>query len=279
MGGSRRLSLQRLVPIFVASLVLAHCARERSTDYDRSEVYFSSVESIVLEVVYEPGAEPYTGNFAGAGALATTDVWSLFESNIAALFQGRPTEPQLFHPPKTAAMRAIPKQNTAQWTVAQLYELAEQYRQERSTATEAHFFVAFLRGKMTSTVKPKPGKKPGSLLGVHISGTPYVFLFKDEIESAAKAPGDSIARFVEQSVLVHEISHALGLVNLGIPLRSAHEGHAEEKAHCTRRDCVMYWANDGLGDMATFALKFLTTGNLVLFGPECLQDARRFLRR
>jgi hypothetical protein len=81
----------------------------------------------------------------------------------------------------------------------------------------------------------------------------------------------NIQRYVEQSTLVHELGHAIGLVNNGVPLVSAHQD-GPHGAHCTDTSCVMYWQNEGASAMAAWATQYVLSNSTILFKADCLAD-------
>jgi hypothetical protein len=70
---------------------------------------------------------------------------------------------------------------------------------------------------------------------------------------------------------VHEVGHAVGLVNRGVPLTSDHHD-AEHGAHRTNQDCVMYHANEGAAELAQFVRDAVVAGDTIILGDECLAD-------
>ncbi|MBI4639945.1 MAG: hypothetical protein HY731_04585 [Candidatus Tectomicrobia bacterium] len=77
-------------------------------------------------------------------------------------------------------------------------------------------------------------------------GATSLVMFKGNIRKITVADGTLIStqpeiRFVERAVLVHELGHALGLVNNGIAMVTPHED-ANHLKHSVNRDSVMYWA-------------------------------------
>lgn len=48
---------------------------------------------------------------------------------------------------------------------------------------------------------------------------------------------------LERATLLHEVGHAIGLVNAGLPMQRPHED-AQHDAHSSSADSVMYWALD-----------------------------------
>ena len=117
-----------------------------------------------------------------------------------------------------------------------------------------------------------------NVLGSSISGrwpTPSigdtVAMFKDVIKSTGSALSPNTAKYVEQSTLVHELAHSIGLVDNGVSMVATHKD-ATHGAHCNNADCVMYWLNEGASDASDFALRRLLTGDTILFDAACLAD-------
>jgi hypothetical protein len=226
----------------------------------RAGLYTSQVAEVVIEVDYQTGAEPYTGAVFPSG-----DTWDLFRANLTALFAAAPRT--LTFPTTLARMQALPDVSGSSFTVQAILDLAARHRDERDTATRRTFYVLFLDGYVVLD-----GAERRTVLGVSIGDTGVVALFKPVIASTGGL-GTMVPRQVEQATLIHEIAHAAGLVNNGVPPTSAHHDTAHG-AHCTNRDCVMYWLNEGSNDIVEFVTRRVLSGTTVLFGEECLADAR-----
>ncbi|GJM44547.1 MAG: hypothetical protein DHS20C21_13890 [Gemmatimonadota bacterium] len=63
-------------------------------------------------------------------------------------------------------------------------------------------------------------------------------MFLESIE--ASEPGLPLFAEIEDTVLLHEAGHLLGLVNNGTPMVAAHED-TEHPAHDSSADCIMHW--------------------------------------
>ncbi len=98
-------------------------------------------------------------------------------------------------------------------------------------------------------------------------------MFKEVVAGSSAAA--LVRKFVEQSTIVHEMGHAFGLVNNGVPMTTSHQDSAHG-AHCTNQDCVMYYLNEGAGDLKTFVQNYLISGQTVMYGSECLNDTRSY---
>jgi predicted Zn-dependent protease len=150
---------------------------------------------------------------------------------------------------------------------SELLAIAELHDDVDDTADTVSYYVLFVDG----VFRDDSGERD-TVLGVSLGNTRVIAMFKPVIRST-EGPLLAVSRFVEQSVLIHEMGHALGLVANGIALTSAHHDEAHG-AHCTNRDCVMYYVNEGASDLALFVRDYITSGDVLLFGSECIADVR-----
>jgi hypothetical protein len=234
--------------------------------YENPSVYFTSMSSLVVEVAYETGAEPATGT-----GLTGQPLWEFLSNNLGQLFQGRPTEPQIIVPTDLSQMKSLPDQGKAFWTAQDLVALANAERTGTSTAATGDFFVVFLNGYFEGA----GGGADPNILGVQITGTSVLAVSKPAMVAAASGELPYVENYMEQLCLVHEMGHALGLVNYGIPQTSPHQDTAHG-AHCTSTSCVMYWQNEGGSATRQFVLDHVVTGGESVYGTECLNDARQY---
>lgn len=87
-------------------------------------------------------------------------------------------------------------------------------------------------------------------------------VFAETIRTAAKGPAKPI---VEGAVLVHEVGHNLGLVNIGAAMVAPHED-ASHPAHDANTSCVMHYA------IATDLVTAVTGSLPDRFDAECIAD-------
>lgn len=223
-----------------------------------AENYFNNAQTVTVEVYYEPGAEPFTGNRPNGSPL-----WDIFVDNINAMFQYRSVPPTINIPTTLSDMNQMSFYNRTNWTTNDAVNLYRTVRKNTSTATNAVFYIYFVNGNAESG---------NSVLGFNVNNTPVIMIFKDVVEGSG---GPVVQRFVEQSTLVHEMGHALGLVNNGIPQQSNHQDVANG-AHTTNSNCVMYYKNEGRSDLASFVQSYIASGNTVMWGPEVLKDVESY---
>lgn len=227
--------------------------------------YFRTATTVTIEVYYEAGAEPYTGYTAQG-----RPYWGILGSNLDSIFQYRSAPVTINIPTVLSEMTNIPAQVKSSWTPQEIIALHQRHHSQTPSASHARFYVYFLRGNYS-----EDGVNQTGVLGVSLGGTPVIAIFKDVIVQSGITPNGPVAKFVEQSTLVHEMGHALGFVNNGVPMASPHQDHAHG-AHSTNRDCVMYWLNEGANDMALFIQRYLNSSSVVMWGPETLADAQNY---
>lgn len=255
-----------LLPCMALLIGFSACNKDEDTheDYNTTENFYRNVSAIEVEVAYEPDAEPFTTLPNG------DNIWQFTETNIEALFTGRAINVDVTVPPNLAGMHLIPDQGRDNYSAQTIVNLANQYRRGTNTENMGNLWVVFLDGYFLDN----DDSLRTNVLGINVTGTSITAIFKPVITSSGGVL-PSQRRFVEQSTVVHELGHALGLVNGGVPMATPHED-PDHKAHCTNNDCVMYWLNEGASNLANFVGQNGLTQFTVVFGQECLQDTRSY---
>lgn len=254
--------MKLLIPILLSLLI--SCGKTQGQQKSSKVLqnvspYFTS-QKIAIKVFYELGAEPYTGGIAGL------KYWDLLEKNLSALFEGRSIMPEIMVPKEISEMTPLPSSNKVQWTVDEVINFSEKNKVEAEASGTKQFSIYFLNGF---------SKEGEHIIGYHISGTRVIAIFKDVIRKNSDSGSELVAKYMEQSSLVHEMGHALGLVNNGLPMIEAHQDTAHG-AHCSNKDCVMYYANEGAASMTAFAKKAANQLSTIMFDHQCLKDARSY---
>ena len=220
--------------------------------------YFKRSSQFTVEVYYEPTATPFTGSTPGGLVY-----WSILGDNLNTILSYRSQIPNVNYPTILSEMTQIPAQNKTSWTAQDILNLNKSFRSALPTADHARFYIYFLDGNSS---------EGSSVIGLSINNTPIIAIFKDVIVTSG---GPAVQKFVEQSTLVHEMGHALGFVNNGVPLASSHHDSVHG-AHTVNSNCIMYWLNEGASDMAAFVQQFILTDSTALWGPQVLGDAQSF---
>jgi hypothetical protein len=219
-------------------------------------VFEASTTNVVIEIDYEDGKEPYTGD-----SFAFDETFDPTIANINRLFAGKKT---VTIPTTLAAMENIGTVADEEITVADMEALAAAHRHEADHEGTKTYYVVFVSGHYVDANGPNAG-----VLGVSVGST--IAMFKDVIATTESVLQPDVERYVEQSTLVHELAHSIGLVDNGVPMTAPHRDAAHGK-HCNNTDCAMYWMNEGASEAADFALRRLITDNTILFDDACLAD-------
>lgn len=258
--------------ILLLLILLLGCGKEASKSSSKVKTAdLFRVQSLIINVYYQPGAEPYisdplSGVFSNLGLLADVRIqyWSVLEKNIQALFKGRKSYPSVVVPKSLDQMKAIPYSEDTSWTVPEIQALNKKHQVSGETG---NFHVYFLNGYAAE------GK---NIIGFQVADTTVIAIFKDVIRSTNNDATPFVSEYVEQSTLVHEVAHAIGLVNNGIPMVEKHQEHDH---HCSNPDCVMYYSNAGAAGLIQHAKKVLASPNpleTVMFDEQCLKDTKSY---
>jgi len=248
-----------------AALGLLSCGDDTSASEERSASLFSSkVTDIVIEVDYAKGAAPYTGTESLFGA----DLWQLVHTNVEVLFEG--SGKTITIDDSLADMDELdPTPGGPDYDADEILALADRYRDTFDTPVLRSFYVIFLDGYFT-----EGGVRKSSVLGVSLGTTGVIAMFKPVIAGTGLTN-----RRVEQTTLIHELGHAFGLVDNGLPPVDASHADHPHGAHCTNESCIMYYQNEVGASLSGFITARVNNGTSVLFDHDCLDDAKAALER
>jgi predicted Zn-dependent protease len=245
-------------PVLILSF-LTGCA----DTIDETSPYDEDTTEVGLVVAYEDNAAPYTGDIGPI----SIDTWGLYDTNISALFEGTGiTTP---FPDALDAMTSMGIIEDENYTAERILELADEHLPVTAESGVVTYRALWLDGYLEVD-----GVAETSVLAVSISGTDVIAMFKPVIESTSTL--EPVAAYSEQAVILHEVGHALGLVNNGVEMVADHQD-TDNGHHCTNEQCVMYYANEGAEDLADFIQQYVTSGDEVIFDDECVNDVQSAL--
>ena len=225
------------------------------------ELFGAATATVRLEVDYQDGAAPYTGS---AGLFG--DTWALSEANLGRLFQGKTLElPHTIG--EMQLLLEVDDGGDGGFSIEEILAIADAHRDDPSAGDTATFYGIWVDGMYQDGSGVRDG-----VLGVSIGDTGVIAMFKPVIASTGTIAFPNLERFVEQTVLIHELGHGAGLTNNGIPMLAPHQDEAHG-AHCSNDQCVMYWLNEGASDAAEFARMYVVSGDSIVFAEDCLADA------
>ena len=237
--------------ILLATLTLVACKKEsddfdnNSSDYDHSRNVGASSNDLLsaakykgveIELLYMPGFAPVAG---------VTDALNNFMT-------ARMNKDNYL-----ITLREIPASGSASLTLAQIRDIEKNRRQKFADGTTIRLSIIMTDGSYSEA----------GVLGIAYRNT-SIALMGGTIHSNSGGFGQTSRLKLERTVIEHELSHLLGLVDLGSPLQSAHKDVAHGN-HCTNNSCLMYYASE-----TTDALGFLVTGNVPSLDAACLADLR-----
>lgn len=223
-------------------------------------IWSPAVRRVVIEVDYGPNAAPYTGTVPGVG-----DAWGILRANAERLFRG--SGKTIVLPTTLGQMQRI-EVASREFTTDDLVALSRRWRNQRPTADTATLHVMVLDGWYRD---PTLGRRT-DLLGGSLGNTGIIVLFKPVVASTALAAQPYVSTVVEQTTLVHEFGHAVGLVDNGAAPGSSHHDAAHVH-HCTSASCVMNAWNEGASAARAFVMRYAMTRDPVIFDGACLADA------
>ncbi len=265
--------LCRLLALVSLVFVTGNCQPQRTLDSQshaaNSSRLFKSTKRFVVKVSYMPDARPFVGDvFQGRPA------WDILEENILALLQFSRSIEEVVVPKTIEQMTMLSDNGRREWSTQNILDARPS--SGFANTEEVHLDVLFLNGRF---VNEKGELMPRSS-GVSVRGRNTIAIFKDVIRGSRsgfqRAPG--LARFIEQSSLVHECGHAFGLTNIGIPAQSDHEDR-DNPGHTRNPRAVMYFQNEGRQGLRRLSQQVMRSNSLIMWGPETLEDVRAFTRR
>jgi hypothetical protein len=217
-------------------------------------LFSKGIESVTIEIDYAPGAEPFQGEVKKFG-----DPWSLFRTNALAIFDGKK---KVSFPSTLAKMEKLDDVPAKNFSNKDLQDVATAHRTEPQYSNAVSFYVVFVNGYWLDDA----GTEQKDVLGVSVGDTGIIGIFKPAISSP----------FVEQLTLIHQLGHAVGFVDNGVPVGEANRAHVDTTNvhHCTNTQCAMSFKNERAAGAEAYASEFIRSPEAVLIGQECLSDAR-----
>ena len=174
--------------------------------------------NIVIEADYYPGSQPEAG------------VLTFLKNHLTAV-TGKASVS--ISPEGTAITSPASKTRYSQ---SDIFAIEAANRGTHTSGDTVSLYLLFLNAPYASDTGPKP-----YTVGLSYEATGYA-CFQSVLSTNAGAVGqpDSLLN-LEESDVIHEIGHLMGLVNLGTPMVTSHQDPAHAY-HCTNPDCAMYFS-------------------------------------
>lgn len=243
----------RMPCVALAVVALASGCSHKSEDSSK-EVSLREARHILVEIDAMRDAMPSFAPLENG-----ISPWVIFERNLEVL--ASPTIEGLSFPQSEEEVGLIEGDFGQRFTDEEILKLAGEHRDLEPKSHEAHFHILFLDGEYAEN------SQQNRVRAINLGDTRIIAMFG----SVSRYASD-YERVTEQSALLHELGHAFGLVDLGMPKVSNHSD-PQSPRHCSESDCVM-------GAYSIFpsqAWQFLQGGPIpVLFGPRCLEDVSAY---
>jgi hypothetical protein len=189
--------------------------------------------------------------------------WDVTYESFKALFSQH-TNKQVIVPDILESMSKMSHQEKSSWSYDELVTLGTSVSPKIKNGNSSNISVIFLNGLYEGN---------SSILGIHLTGYPFSFVFKDVVKSVGG--DDTTQKYVEQSTVVHEVGHTIGLVNAGVPMTAFHED-SEHSHDTTNTKGVMYWSVESTSNIISFLADIIAGKKLNLFEAQSLSDAGNF---
>ena len=181
-------------------------------------------DRMIVEIQYAAGFEPPTGAL----------------DHLRNFLQARLNKPGGI----TFVSNEIAAPGKATYTPEDIRNIEKENRTQYSEGNTLATYFFFADGGYSHDTEES------KVLGIAYGSTSMA-LFQKTIEDFSGGLTQPSAVLLTSTVMNHEFSHILGLVNNGTPIQSEHQDTAHGK-HCNVQECLMYWAaetSQGLEDL------------------------------
>lgn len=156
--------------------------------------------------------------------------------------------------------RAVSSPGITSYTIDDIISKEEEFRKKYNAGNKIAVYAFFADGEFSGNTENS------SVLGAAYRNTSFI-IFEETIREFSSAPLSPSHTVLETTVVNHEFSHLLGLVNVGTPLQSNHQD-TEHGKHCTVEDCLMFWtAETGEG-----LVNMISGGTVPSLDSQCIAD-------
>ena len=161
----------------------------------------------------------------------------------------------------TIIEKQIASPGTSPYDINEIVKIEKDNRTKYNTTDNLTLFILFADGNFSTDTNTT------FTLGSAYRNTSCV-IYENSIINLSNSIGGGRRTDLESTVLIHEICHLLGLVNLGTVMQNNHED-AAHGGHCNNKNCLMYWQTENNGIMG-----MMTGGNIPGLDANCLADLK-----
>lgn len=199
----------------------------------------SKYKSLVVEINYAQGFRPNPQTLV----------------NVKNFLQLRLSKPNGI----TFFENEIPVQTGSPFTIQEISAIESNFRTEYNNGDVLKLHLLFINGNS------QDDNGDSKILGVAYRNTSSV-LFENTIQSNSDQINEPNRIDLETTVILHEIGHILGLVDLGTTMQNNHLDTAHDK-HCNNNECLMFWQIENTG-----VINMMANGNVPTLDANCILD-------
>lgn len=160
----------------------------------------------------------------------------------------------------TVTPRVIQKTNSNTYSITDIKTLEDNNRVRFTQDGKITIAALFVNGASSSN------NGNNIVLGTAYRNTSFV-MYQETIQGLSDSPFETNRVTLETSVMLHEICHLLGLVNVGTNMVKNHQD-SNHGAHCNVDSCLMYYALENGNTISNT----LTGDQIPKLDPLCIQD-------
>lgn len=173
-------------------------------------------QSVVIEVLYVQGFQPQAQTL----------------TNLKNFMQARLNKPGGI----TINQRQIASPGLAPYDINEIAGIESLNRTLYNNGNVLTLFLLFIDGNYATDTTSN------FTLGTAYRNTSFV-MFENTIQNLSNSPLEPNRVTLESTVILHELGHLLGLVNLGSTMQTEHNDEAHDK-HCDNENCLMFWKTE-----------------------------------
>jgi len=155
--------------------------------------------------------------------------------------------------------KEIASPGLAPYDIEEIVQIESTIRTKYNTGNILTMYMLFADGGTTTDTNSS------FILGSAYRNTSFV-MYESSIKNLSNSIGEPNRVDLETTVILHELGHLLGLVNLGTPMQNGHEDTVHPK-HCQNENCLMFWETENSN-----IIGMLSGGNIPELDANCLAD-------
>ncbi|WP_228527814.1 zinc metalloprotease [Pararhodonellum marinum] len=202
-----------------------------------SDQYFTRM---TLEIQYMPGFEPHPEMIENLGQFLQFRLNKSSGINLV--------------------LREIESEEKTSYSIADIRRIEDSNRTAYNMGNELGMYILILDG----TYEEDTGNS--FVLGAAYRNTSAV-LFGKRIKDNSGTLGRPTPQVLETTVILHEMGHLMGLVNIGSAMVHDHED-PDNQSHCDNENCLMNWR------VETSLLFNFLGGSIPTLDQNCLDDLK-----